>query len=115
MWAGFGTPPGSVGGESSLGRSSRIERAAETAARSAARWTLPLPVTAPEIATRTRAPASSAKAPPRARIRACPDSSPSRIAAPPSPSPAGRRAMHQPWRERTHLWRAQINVSGPLM
>ena len=76
MWAGFGSPLGSVGGESRRGRSSRIERAAEIAARSAARCTLPLPVTAPAIATSASAPASSAKAPPSARISAWPDSSP---------------------------------------
>ena len=75
-WAGFGRPLGSVGGESSRGRSSRIERAAEIAARSAARCTLPLPVTAPAIATRASAPASSTKAPPSARISAWPDSRP---------------------------------------
>ena len=51
MCAGFGRPFGRVGGESRRGRSSRIERAAEIAARSAARCTRPLPVTAPAIAT----------------------------------------------------------------
>ena len=78
MWAGFGSPSGRVGGESRRGRSSRIERTAEIAARSAARCTLPFPVTAPAIATSARAPASSASAPPRARINACPDSFPRR-------------------------------------
>ena len=43
MWAGLGRPFGSVGGESRRGRSSRIERAAEIAARSAARCTRALP------------------------------------------------------------------------
>ncbi len=47
MWPGFGNPFGKVDGESKCGSSSRIERAAEIAARSAARCTLPLPVTAP--------------------------------------------------------------------
>ena len=50
--SGWATPFGRRGGESSSGRSSRIERTAEIAARSAARWARPLPVTAPAIATR---------------------------------------------------------------
>ena len=72
MCAGFGSPSGRVGGESRRGRSSRIERAAEIAATSAARCTRPLPVTAPAIATSASAPAIRTKQPPSASGSACP-------------------------------------------
>src|SRR4051794_19760941 len=71
-WLGLVRPFDSTGGESNRERSSRIERAAEIAARSAARCTLPFPVTAAAIATRANAAVIRAKAPPRANGSACP-------------------------------------------
>ena len=66
MCAGFGSPFGRVGGASSRGRSSRIDRAADMAARSAARCARPFPVIAPAIATSASAATISANAPPSA-------------------------------------------------
>ena len=70
--AGWASRWAGATGESRRGRSSRIERAAEIAARSAARWTRPLPVIAPAIATSASAAAISANAPPSASGRAWP-------------------------------------------
>ena len=77
--ARFGAPSGSLAGASSRGTSSRMLRAAESAARSAARWTRPLPVAAPPIAARASA----------ARIRISPAPSSAGSACPRLP-PAGR-------------------------
>ncbi len=49
--SGWATRSAGAAARAARGRSSRIERTAEIAARSAARWARPLPVTAPAIAT----------------------------------------------------------------
>lgn len=65
MWAGFGAPFGKVGGASNRGRSFFIERAADSAERSAVVCALALPVIAPAIATRATVPRTSTKIDPR--------------------------------------------------
>src|SRR5690349_14471135 len=72
MCSGLGKPFGRVGGASSRGRSSRIERTAEIAVRSAARWTLPLPVSAPAIETNASAAIRRTAAAPSTAGSACP-------------------------------------------
>ena len=64
MWAGFGAPFGNRGGAVTRGMSSRIERAAESAARSADRCKRPLPVSAPAIETMASAAISRIATPP---------------------------------------------------
>ena len=74
---GLDAPPGRRGGASSLGRSSRMLRAAESAARSAARCARPAPVIAPPseaitraaTSTRTAAPTTAGSAWPESRAR----------------------------------------------
>ena len=105
MCSGLGRPLGSVGGTNRRGKSSRIERAAEIAARSAARWTRPLPVTAPPIAASASVASISTATAPNSAGNAWPDSSRSsraqrairREAPPPGSIPAiARRAATRP-------------------
>ena len=72
MWRGFGDPSGRRAGASSRGEASRMMRAADSAARSAARCTRALPVTAPPIEARTRAHPMSAAAAASTTGSACP-------------------------------------------
>ena len=80
-WAGFGAPPGSRAGRKRRSKSSRIDRAAEIAARSAERCRRPLAVAAPPIATRIRASATIRIAIPRTAGSAWAPSARSRTAA----------------------------------
>jgi hypothetical protein len=122
-WRGFGAPPGSNGGVNSRGKSSRSERAPESATRSTARCARAAAVSAPPSAASKPAAKRIAKAAPIIISRAWPRSAagaparpsrprasrPTRVAAaPPTSRPAiARREATRP------SGRAATRVTSP--